>query len=75
MATDWLELKDQGNVHFTANQFDEALVCYNAALEIRGLQPKDQAEVHRCKAGCYIKMGRYLEAIDEASKCELNIVS
>lgn len=68
-----VKLKDEGNVHFKAHRFDEAIDCYSRAIDI---DPK-VAVFYSNRAQVHIKLENYGLAIadcDEAIKVDPNFM-
>lgn len=66
-----VKLKDEGNEHFKAHRFDEAIACYTKAIEV---DPKN-AVFYSNRAQVHIKLENYGLAIidcDEALKVDPN---
>ena len=59
-----MKYKDQGNVHFKAGRFTEALECYTFATEI---DPKNPIFFQN-RAMAYFKLGKYEKALRDSNK-------
>ncbi|KAJ4774348.1 Tetratricopeptide repeat protein 1 [Rhynchospora pubera] len=70
------DAKAQGNLLFSAGQYEEALAQYERALEIASEIPSSeeiQSMCHANRAICFSKLGKYEETIKECTKAlELN---
>jgi len=67
-----LELKEEGNKHFKANEYEEALTCYTKALELCDPSTKaaDKAVYLKNRAACHLKLSNPEKAANDASKGE-----
>ncbi|XP_048837352.1 protein unc-45 homolog B [Brienomyrus brachyistius] len=64
---DPVQLKDEGNKHFQANEIDKAIECYTKA--IKSCKDKNQlAVIHRNRSACYLKKENYTHAASDASR-------
>lgn len=64
---DPIQLKDEGNKHFTAGELDQAIDCYNQAIK----ECKDKkvlAVIYRNRSACFLKKENYTSAASDASK-------
>ncbi|XP_075214431.1 tetratricopeptide repeat protein 2 [Lycorma delicatula] len=59
--------KELGNTHYKAKQYGKALTCYTEAIT---LSP-DLAANYGNRAACYLMMGKYKEALEDARKSVL----
>lgn len=67
------KLKDEGNQHFKAGRYADAIASYTQALSTGShgdgaLSADFQGTVHSNKAACYLKLSKPLEAYTEASQ-------
>ncbi|XP_076801844.1 protein unc-45 homolog B-like [Clavelina lepadiformis] len=61
------ELKEEGNKHYKAGEYDEALACYTKALSlVEGKQ--DKLIYYKNRAACYLKLDRYQDAANDSTK-------
>ncbi|XP_005094603.1 protein unc-45 homolog B isoform X2 [Aplysia californica] len=60
-------LREQGNEHFKASRYEDALSCYKEALDTGNMKDLEKAVVYKNKAACFLKLGKNQEAIDDAS--------
>lgn len=61
--------KNEGNAAFKANEFQQAAVLYTEALSL----DDTQHALYSNRAACFLKLGRYSQALEDAQKCtELN---
>ncbi|CAG5124054.1 unnamed protein product, partial [Candidula unifasciata] len=60
--------REQGNGHFKQGKYDDALCCYNQALEASTLKDSDKAVIYKNKAACYLKLGQYQMAVEDATR-------
>ncbi|XP_060116332.1 protein unc-45 homolog A [Heteronotia binoei] len=60
-------LRQEGNEHFQAGRYEEALEAYARALRLRPPQPQ-RAALHRNRAACHLKRGDFAQAERDASK-------
>lgn len=51
---DPIQLKDEGNKHFQAGEFDKAIECYTGAIKACK-DKKVLAVIHRNRSACYLK--------------------
>lgn len=51
---DPVQLKDEGNKHFQAGEFDKAVECYSDAIKVCA-DKKLLAVIHRNRSACYLK--------------------
>ncbi|KAM4699481.1 protein unc-45 homolog B [Discoglossus pictus] len=64
---DPIQLKEEGNTCFQANDYDQAIECYSKALK-HAKDKKLQALLHRNRSACYLKKENYIQAATDASK-------
>ncbi|CAN9513305.1 unnamed protein product [Ophioblennius macclurei] len=64
---DPMQLKDQGNKHFQAGEFDQAIECYTKAIKACK-DKKVLAVIHRNRSACYLKKENYSNAASDASR-------
>uniref|UniRef100_A0A672HMU1 Protein unc-45 homolog B n=2 Tax=Salarias fasciatus TaxID=181472 RepID=A0A672HMU1_SALFA len=62
-----MQLKDEGNKHFQAGDFDQAIECYTKAIKMCK-DKKVLAVIHRNRSACYLKKENYSSAASDASK-------
>ena len=62
-------LREEGNAFYKSGKLQEALECYEKALESASASG-DIAVLHKNKAACYLKMEQYKMAEISASQCE-----
>ncbi|XP_053573687.1 protein unc-45 homolog A [Bombina bombina] len=60
-------LREEGNKHFKAGDYDAALSCYTKAISLSN-DKKDAAILHRNRAACYLKLDNYAKAEEDSSK-------
>ena len=65
-------LKEQGNSHFKAGDYESALKCYAEALHDGPVKDSEKAVVYKNRAACHLKLGDNKAAIIDASLCKLN---
>ena len=59
-------LKEEGNVHFVAKNWKEALNSYQKALEMTMAGTEERASLYSNRAACFLMENRYREAIRES---------
>ncbi|XP_075446001.1 protein unc-45 homolog B [Ascaphus truei] len=64
---DPVQLKEEGNKYFQANDFDQAIECYSKALNLIK-DKKVLAVLYRNRAACFLKKESYVQAATDASK-------
>ncbi|XP_067087710.1 protein unc-45 homolog B [Osmerus mordax] len=64
---DPIQLKDDGNKHFLAGEFDQAIDCYTKAVK-SCKDKKVLAVIYRNRSACYLKKENYTNAATDASK-------
>nr|XP_060612863.1 protein unc-45 homolog B [Anolis sagrei ordinatus] len=64
---DPVQLKEEGNRHFAANDLESAIRCYSQALK-RGPDKALQGVLFRNRAACFLKKGTYVQAASDASR-------
>ncbi|MBN3297808.1 UN45B protein, partial [Amia calva] len=64
---DPIELKDEGNKHFQASEYDKAAESYTKAIQLCK-DKKVLAILYRNRAACYLKKENYAQAATDASK-------
>ncbi|XP_069471000.1 protein unc-45 homolog B [Ambystoma mexicanum] len=64
---DGLQLKEEGNKYFQANDYDNAIQSYTKALGLIK-DKKVQAVLYKNRAACFLKKESYLQAATDASK-------
>ncbi|XP_006626932.1 protein unc-45 homolog B [Lepisosteus oculatus] len=64
---DPIQLKDEGNKHFQANEYDKAAECYTMAIKVCK-DKKVLAILYRNRAACYLKKEHYAQAASDASR-------
>ena len=64
-------LREEGNQHFKEGNIDLALSCYTKALELESAKETERSIIFKNRAACYIKLGQFEKAVDEATKCKL----
>lgn len=69
MAESWVDLKAAGNAAYKAEDLDEAVSKYTAALQAADIQPADRATVLCNRAQCYLKQDKFAEAIEDCTAC------
>ncbi|XP_077600559.1 protein unc-45 homolog B-like isoform X1 [Stigmatopora nigra] len=67
MMEDQIQLKDEGNKHFQAGDFDKAIQSYTKAISVCQ-DKKVLAVIYRNRAACYLKKEMYSNAASDASK-------
>ncbi|XP_070619638.1 protein unc-45 homolog A [Erythrolamprus reginae] len=69
-ASGMAELRREGNEHFQAGRYAEALAAYARALGLpeAGLEASQRALLHRNRAACHLKLEDYAEAEVDASR-------
>ncbi|KAK3759084.1 hypothetical protein RRG08_010697 [Elysia crispata] len=60
-------LKEQGNSHFKAGDYESALKCYAEALHDGPVKDSEKAVVYKNRAACHLKLGDNKAAIIDAS--------
>ncbi|XP_053563401.1 protein unc-45 homolog B [Bombina bombina] len=64
---DPIQLKEEGNKYFKANDYDQAIDCYSKALKLI-TDKKIQALLYRNRAACYLKKENYVQAVTDSTK-------
>nr|XP_033778843.1 protein unc-45 homolog B [Geotrypetes seraphini] len=64
---DPIQLKEEGNKFFQANDYERAIESYSKALKLIS-DKKIQAVLYRNRAACYLKKENYVQAATDASK-------
>ncbi|XP_064596944.1 protein unc-45 homolog B-like [Liolophura sinensis] len=62
------QLREDGNALFKDGKFEEALALYTKAINISPLKESEKSAIYKNKAACELKLERYSEAVDDASK-------
>lgn len=68
------DLKSDGNVHFKAEEYDVAVICYTQALKLCSPNEKDKDKakergvILKNRAACYLKLEKYEEASRDATE-------
>ncbi|XP_041361777.1 protein unc-45 homolog B-like [Gigantopelta aegis] len=62
-------LREEGNQHFKDGNFDLALSCYTKALDLGLAKETEMSIIYKNRSACYLKLGQYETAIEEATKC------
>ena len=65
--TEAVSFKDQGNEHFKAGRYPEALECYQQALADGDLEDLDRAIIFKNKAAVHLKMNNFQDAINDTT--------
>ena len=60
-------LREKGNDHYKAQQYEEALCCYIQGLKIGSVGDEEKAILHKNSAQCYLKLGQNKKAEISAS--------
>ncbi|GFR82845.1 protein unc-45 homolog B-like [Elysia marginata] len=60
-------LREQGNEHFKAGDYQQALTCYAEALENGQMKDSEKAVIHKNRAACHLKLGDNKAAIADAT--------
>ncbi|XP_066268624.1 protein unc-45 homolog B-like [Branchiostoma lanceolatum] len=60
--------KEQGNQHFKAGEYEEAISCYTQALKLSEKGDKGKAVFYKNRAACHLKLEEYQKAAADASK-------
>uniref|UniRef100_A0A8B9KMN6 Protein unc-45 homolog B n=1 Tax=Astyanax mexicanus TaxID=7994 RepID=A0A8B9KMN6_ASTMX len=67
LASNPVQLKDEGNKHFQAGEIDKAIESYTKALKVCK-DKKVQAVIFRNRSACFLKKENYTSAASDASK-------
>ena len=62
-----MPFKEQGNMHFKAGRYSEALTCYQQALNGEDIEDLDKAIIYKNKAAVHLKMDKFQDAINDAT--------
>lgn len=62
------QLREEGNALFKDGKFEEALSLYTKAINISPLKESEKSAIYKNKAACELKLERYSEAVEDASK-------
>ncbi|UYV64416.1 UNC45A [Cordylochernes scorpioides] len=60
-------LKDEGNKHFAAGDYDKALECYTKALKIAPDKHPDRVIFYKNRAAVHLKKNNYEKAVEDAT--------
>uniref|UniRef100_G1K3J0 Protein unc-45 homolog A n=1 Tax=Xenopus tropicalis TaxID=8364 RepID=G1K3J0_XENTR len=60
-------LREDGNKHFKAGDYEAALSCYTKAISLTS-DKADKAVLHRNRSACYLKLDDFTKAEEDASK-------
>ncbi|XP_075051256.1 protein unc-45 homolog B [Mixophyes fleayi] len=64
---DSVQLKEDGNKYFKANDYDQAIDCYSKAMKLIN-DKKMLAVLYRNRSACYLKKENYIQAATDATK-------